>query len=276
MRLLTLNCHSLVESDYEKKVELFCRGVGRMKPHVIALQEVNQTIEACPFYNPSTADGPPPFTQGRHYCGYPLRYDNHILRVRELLKKQGLNYNFVWRGMKEGYGRYEEGLGLLTRDEICEVDFVPITPPRNDWKMRYALGVRTGDKWFYSVHTGRWDDNDEPFWAQIERLREMVRGKSAIIMGDFNCPDKSEGYKILRGTGWQDIWGTAPIRCGCATAKGDIDGWGDGEKMMRIDYIFSTVPVEVKECRVVFSKHDYGVVSDHRGVYSEFSIPSRE
>lgn len=254
MRLLTLNCHSLVESDYEKKVELFCRGVGRMKPHIIALQEVNQTIDACPVEERSR---------------YSLRADNHILRVRELLKKQGLNYNFVWRGMKEGYGRYEEGLGILALQEIDEVDFVPLTRLRDDWKMRYALGVRTGNRWFYSVHTGRWDDNDEPFWTQIERLREVVRGKPAIIMGDFNCPDKSEGYKILRRTGWQDIWGTAPIRCGCATAKGDIDGWGDGEKMMRIDYMFSTVPIEVRECRVVFTKHDYGAVSDHNGVFAQ-------
>lgn len=260
MRLLTLNTHSLIEDDYEKKVELFCRGVGKMKPHIIAMQEVNQSIGACPL------------EEGKKY---PLRADNHILRARELLKKQGLKYNYIWRGMKESYGMYEEGLGLLTLEEINEVDFAPLTPMRDDWKMRYALGVKTGDMWFYSVHTGRWDDKDVPFWGQIEKLREMVRGKRAIIMGDFNCPDKSEGYKILAQTGWQDIWGTSPIRCGCATARANIDGWGDGEKMMRIDYIFSTVPMDVSECRVVFTKQDYGIVSDHRGIYSQFSIPSR-
>lgn len=273
MRILTLNTHSLVEEDYEKKIELFSRGVRRMKPRVIALQEVNQSNGAptvaqcgvrsveCGINNPS------------ELCGYPLRADNHILRVRELLKKQGLNYNFVWRGMKEAYGMYEEGLGVLTRDEICDTHFVPLTPFRDDWKMRYALGVKVDDMWFYSVHTGRWDDSDEPFWGQIEKLREVVRGKSAIIMGDFNCPDKSDGYKILKATNWQDIWGTAPIRCGCATAKGDIDGWDRGEKLMRIDYIFSTFPVDVKEARVVFTKNDYGVVSDHYGLYGEFTIP---
>ncbi len=260
MRLLTLNTHSLVEDNYEKKAELFCRGVGRMKPHAIALQEVNQRIGACPLEE-----------RGK----FPLRYDNHILRVREMLKKQGLNYNYIWRGMKESYEMYEEGLGLLVRDEVSEVDFVPLTAPRDDWKMRYALGAKVKGMWFYSVHTGRWDDYDAPFWGQIEKLREAVRDRSAIIMGDFNCPDKSEGYKILRATGWQDIWGTAPIRCGCATASAVIDGWGEGEKMMRIDYIFSTTPVNVKECRVVFTKHDFGVVSDHRGVYAELEIPSR-
>ncbi len=261
MRLLTLNTHSLVEDDYEKKVELFCRGVGKMKPHVIAMQEVNQRIGACAL------------EEGKKY---PLRYDNHILRVREMLKKQGHDYNYVWRGMKESYGMYEEGLGLLFRKEVREIDFVPITPLRNDWKMRYALGARVGELWFYSVHTGRWDDYDAPFWGQIEKLREAVRGKNAVIMGDFNCPDKSHGYKILKATGWQDIWGTAPIRCGCATAKANIDGWDEGEKMMRIDYIFANFPVEVKESRVVFTKHDFGVVSDHRGVYAELVIPHRE
>ncbi len=262
MRLLTLNCHSLIEKNYEKKVEQFSRGVERMKPDIIALQEVNQS-------NGSTTVAMDNGQWTIDNYKYRLRADNHILRVWELLKKQGLNYNFVWRGMKESYGKYEEGLGILALKEIDEVDFVPVTPPRNDWKMRYALGVRTGDMWYYSVHTGRWDDKEVSFEGQIERLCDTVQGKGAIIMGDFNCPDKCEGYNILKATGWQDIWGTAPVRSGCATARADIDGWDDGEKFMRIDYMFSNFPIDVSECRVVFTKEDYGVVSDHRGVFAE-------
>ena len=150
MRLLTLNSHSLIEDNYEDKLNKFCCGVGQLMPHVIALQEVNQSIGGD--------------------CA-----DNHILRVYEILKKRGINYHYVWRGMKESYGMYEEGLGILARDEISDVDFVPLTEPRNDWKMRYTLGVKVKDLWFYSVHTGRWDDSDEPFWGQIEKLREAVR-----------------------------------------------------------------------------------------------------
>ncbi len=256
MKLLTLNTHSLIEKDYERKVELFCRGVEKLRPDVIALQEVNQTISACPL---------------EEGVRYPLRADNHILRVREMLKKQGFNYNYIWRGMKCGYGMYEEGLGVLALGEITDYDFEPLMPLRDDWKMRYALGVKVGDVWYYCVHTGRWDDGDVPFKGQIERILEITKNKKAIIMGDFNCPDKSEGYEILKATGWQDIWGTAPIRCGCATAKADIDGWDGGEKLMRIDYMFANFSVEVSECRVVFTKNDYGKVSDHYGVYAKAS-----
>lgn len=251
MRILTLNTHSLIEPDYERKLEKFVRGVGEMKPHVIALQEVNQSKSAC-------------IVNGE----FRVRCDNHILRVREMLKKRGIDYSYVWRGMKESYGMFEEGLGVLVEGNIDDVDFVALTPPRNDWKMRYALGVRTGETWFYSVHTGRWDDNEVSFMSQIEKLQMAVAGKNAIIMGDFNCPDRCTGYKVLEETMWQDIWATSPVRCGCATAKSSIDGWSEGEEMMRIDYIFANFAVDVSECRVVFTKQDYGVVSDHFGVYA--------
>ena len=44
MRLLTLNTHSLVEENYPQKLHDFSAAVLRLKPDVIALQEVNQPI----------------------------------------------------------------------------------------------------------------------------------------------------------------------------------------------------------------------------------------
>lgn len=254
MKLLTLNTHSLIEPDYEKKVELFSYGVQELAPDVIALQEVNQTKFSCVKEEGGI---------------YPVRADNHILRVMEILKKRGLDYNYIWRGMKEGYGKYQEGLAVLAKDEISDFEFVPIMPKRDDWKMRYILGAKAGDVWYYSAHTGRWDDTEVPFGGQIAEIIRITNGKRAVIMGDFNCPDRCEGYRVLEKTGWQDLWGTARVRCGSATACTDIDGWDGGGKVMRIDYIFSNFPLEVRECRVVYHKDDYGEVSDHRGVYAE-------
>ena len=43
IKLLTLNTHSLVERDYNKKLHAFTETVMEIMPDVIALQEVNQT-----------------------------------------------------------------------------------------------------------------------------------------------------------------------------------------------------------------------------------------
>ncbi len=254
MKLLTLNTHSLIEPMYEAKLEKFCLGVGKMDPDVIALQEVNQTATAPVI---------------KEEGNYPLRADNHVLHVVEMLGRKGHQYSFVWQGIKEGYGKFQEGLAILSKNKITNWELTPITPQRSDWKMRYILGVETDGIWYYSIHTGRWDDCEVSFSEQIRKICDITKNRHAIIMGDFNCPDKSKGFEILKNTGWQDLWGTSPVRCGCATAEENIDGWGNGNKLMRIDYIFSNFPVSVKECRVVFTPQDYGVVSDHRGVFSE-------
>ena len=48
MKILTLNTHSHLEPDYEKKLSEFVKAVCEIKPDIIALQEVNQSIESEP------------------------------------------------------------------------------------------------------------------------------------------------------------------------------------------------------------------------------------
>ena len=48
MKLITLNTHSLEEEHYEEKLEQFVEEICREMPHVIALQEVNQTRTKAP------------------------------------------------------------------------------------------------------------------------------------------------------------------------------------------------------------------------------------
>ena len=48
MKLLTLNCHSLLSPAYSRDCENFVREVLRLRPDLIALQEVNQTRAAPP------------------------------------------------------------------------------------------------------------------------------------------------------------------------------------------------------------------------------------
>ena len=46
MKLLSINTHSLIEENYEKKVKIFVEAVARIKPDIICMQEVNQTNTA--------------------------------------------------------------------------------------------------------------------------------------------------------------------------------------------------------------------------------------
>ncbi len=46
MKLLTLNTHSLQEENYLQKLEQFVQTICQEKPDVVALQEVNQSVNA--------------------------------------------------------------------------------------------------------------------------------------------------------------------------------------------------------------------------------------
>lgn len=43
MKLLTINTHSLIEKNYESKLNLFADAISHHHPDIIAMQEVNQT-----------------------------------------------------------------------------------------------------------------------------------------------------------------------------------------------------------------------------------------
>ena len=45
MKLITLNTHSIVEPDYEEKLYSFSGVVLEERPEILALQEVNQTVQ---------------------------------------------------------------------------------------------------------------------------------------------------------------------------------------------------------------------------------------
>ena len=77
MKLLTLNTHSLEETDYESKLLAFAGGIWKEQPDIIALQEVNQTQTSSPVD-----------LQTLKQCGYVpcmpcengIRQDNHGFR----------------------------------------------------------------------------------------------------------------------------------------------------------------------------------------------------
>lgn len=280
MKLITLNCHSLEEPDYEEKLSLFCAAIRKERPHIIALQEVNQTRTA-PVADPSrlalsgyiSCTGRFPDEE----AAVPVLADNHALRAAELLAHMG--YSWTWVPAKVGYDRYDEGLALFTCFPVLDTYQFLITDIQDyhNWKTRKALGIRvstpTGPQQFFSLHMGWWNDEEEPFIRQWERLTSRLSElppDPVWLMGDFNSqahiPD--EGYTLISRQGWTDTYQAAVCRDSGITVAHTIDGWRDGEEVagMRIDYIFTNSPARIQSSRVIFNGAPYPVVSDHFGI----------
>lgn len=218
--------------------------------------------------------------------GYVVREDNHALRIAQGLLEAGVSCSWYWEPVKIGYGRYDEGMALFCLGHtILEADSFFLSGCReyDNWKTRKAIGVRMsgcGD-WFYTVHMGWWQDEEEPFAAQWQRLEHQLilkkREARIWIMGDFNSPAglAGQGYDCVRSSGWNDTYGMAWECDSGATVEGLIDGWESRSEHtvpglgMRIDYIWCSAVVPVRSSKVIFNGENGPKISDHYGVLAE-------
>lgn len=279
MKLLTLNTHSLQEDQYAKKLKLFADTILQIQPDIIAMQEVNQSIHAKP--------APDDLLRGYSPCpgeAVTVREDNHAAQAAKLLRAGGLSYSWTWISAKIGYGKYDEGMALFCLNHkitAVESTFISSCQDYQYWKTRKVLGIRTdacGD-WFYTVHMGWWQDEEEPFAAQWERFDTHLEKKkedasNIWLMGDFNSPSqfRGQGYDQITNSGWHDTYQLAEKQDSGITVKGCIDGWrslSESETMpegMRMDHIWCSHIIPVQSSTVIFNGENGPEVSDHFGV----------
>lgn len=269
IKLMTLNTHSHIEDNYQEKLHVFAEAVLAEMPDIIAMQEVNQSSDG-EIISSSAMDG-------YISSGGVIKTDNHALNAVNLISEAGVNYNWTYLPIKNGYGCFDEGLAVLSRTPIDETESftVSFTDSYSDWKTRKILGIRTMDEWFYSVHLGWWDDEADPFEKQWKRLNGIVsKRKRAWLMGDFNNPAqiRNEGYDLIKESGWHDSFELAQSRDSGVTVNKPIDGWhgrncpGNG---LRIDCIFTNTVRNILSSQVIFNEKNYPVVSDHYGIITE-------
>ncbi|MBQ7132734.1 MAG: endonuclease/exonuclease/phosphatase family protein [Oscillospiraceae bacterium] len=274
MKLLTLNTHSLVESDYQRKLCDFVQAVEKERPDIIALQEVNQSADG----NKASENE----LTGYFACeeNTVIRGDNHVMNAAKQLWRSGVKYNWTWLKIKKGYGKYEEGIALMSTGAIIEARVIGVSTIDDycNWKTRKLLGVRTkntGDNWFFSVHYGWWNDKEEPFDIQWKKTLANLPSSSKIwLMGDFNNPAqvRGEGYDMIKESMWYDCYEAALLKDDGITATKKIDGWKESMQAcdsMRIDQIWHNKKTDISECKVIFNGKNYPVVSDHYGVWVE-------
>lgn len=272
MKLLTLNAHSLQGENPSRNLEQFVQTVLELRPDLIALQEVNQLRTAAPM----DAAGREGYTPAPGHI--PLRRGNYAGEAARLLHAAGIPCWWTWLPVKLGYGKYDEGLAVLSLSRpIAETDVLLVSAKDDyaDWRTRKLLGIRleNGPDWFYSVHLGWWGDED-PFrdqWARLETGLAEKRGP-VWLLGDFNAPAhiRGQSFDLIQSSGWRDTYQLAKTRDGGLTVQGAIDGWRDqGQEGMRIDYIWRNEPLPVARSQVVFNGTEGPVVSDHFGVLVE-------
>lgn len=219
MKILSMNVHSLIETEEEKKLLQFADMVAAEQPDLIGLQEVSQTRSApaagslagVPEGLEETDDRAGVHGQGRperepegqelralegytacgerkgeHRSPVLLRRDNYALRLAARLRELKTPYYWTWIPVKLGYGKYDEGLALFSRTPILDTDrfFISRSQDYANWKTREILGIRTQPEgyapvWAYTVHMGWWDDEEEPFKTQWEQVEKGLKAGRA-------------------------------------------------------------------------------------------------
>ncbi|GEK91082.1 endonuclease/exonuclease/phosphatase family protein [Alkalibacterium kapii] len=274
MNVLTLNTHAWMEDEPFDKIEKIIDRIAAESYVFIALQEINQSIDAETVENQAfikpVGDDP----------GVSIKADNFALLIVEGLKERGLNYYWSWTANHVGYDTYDEGVGILSKAPFTAESL--LVSDCQDYSHHYtrrvlkATAELDGDSWsVLSCHYSWWKDEEgrELFrkeWNRTKKLLKDEKQTSLLVMGDFNneASIDREGYDHICVTTpfLSDAYTQAQEKIGEATVVSAIDGWDQHPNEKRIDYIFTDNRKKVDRYRVVFDGHNGPVVSDHFGI----------
>lgn len=291
LTVLTLNLHtyqeirseSVAESElddesareriasYAALFDRIAHGINELDPDIVCFQEVGE-------WSRGNTQNPDAVQFGAS--------DSNM--VHQILRRLNEHYFYTMDWSHYGYGVWFEGSAILSKQALIETGSRFISNPDNNryysWKSRNVPMARLdvpgiGSVNVFSVHTGWWDDEEEPFQNQYRNLLAWAgeiaapRG-TTILCGDFNVPAGSMMQEFMtNGTGYSDQYALAnPDSSLDITIAGAIDGWEDNDSGQRVDYVLMNddSPLRVDEARIVFTEEVYGTVSDHAGVYARF------
>ncbi|WP_211746652.1 endonuclease/exonuclease/phosphatase family protein [Paenibacillus sp. Marseille-Q4541] len=272
MKILTLNTHAWIEENQLVKIEQLAQFINEHDFDVIALQEVNQSMqeEALPASELTY------FHEAEE--GTVVKADNYAYVLRKQLHTE---YYWTYIKVHVGFEKYDEGLAILSKTPIQEAfgSYVSDMRDYENYRTRKLLGIKTAisgkDTWFVNGHFGWWHDEEEPFERQWQHslavLDKHVDSLPAFIMGDFNnaAHIEGEGYTHVIQSGWHDCFELAAQKDEGYTVVKAIAGWEENKQKLRIDYVFSNRQIPVKTSKVVLDGAHSPIVSDHSGVAVE-------
>lgn len=271
--VLTINLHTYQEEEQEDKFDRIAQAIAELDADVVFLQEAAQHKDA------QVVD---------EQFGVVIKQDNMArILVGKLTAQHGCVYHYFWDWAHYGWDVWEEGCAILTKHPINEAEarYITGSTKPTSWRTRKVPRINITHPCFgqlnlYSAHTGRWDDEHEPFKGQADQLLAWLKEKNdrestTLLAGDFNNVAGSVGYDYLVSQGQLDdlYFKANPSGFDDASIGGNIHGWEDvAAEGMRIDYIFmpheASQKVELILAQRIFTQKSYGRVSDHNGQYA--------
>ncbi|OED78539.1 endonuclease/exonuclease/phosphatase family protein [Vibrio crassostreae] len=267
MKLMTLNTHSWQEEKQLEKLDVVAQAIIEQGCDVVALQEVNQHQDS-------------PAVDANILTNHTVLANNYGYLLQKKLMEYGHHYKLTWDFVHQSYEVYQEGLSFLTRLPIVEHEVIDLSDSYDVsfWKHRRAVRIKVtsqqGDFNLYNCHCGWWNDSENSFEDQFDRIKATLPTELSFLLGDFNNPShiRNEGYDYVLQRGLMDCYEVAEIKDDGTTVIKNIDGWEQNSQALRIDLVLSNQPVVVKQHKVIFNHDFYPVVSDHFGVLVEVEL----
>ncbi|MBS7577823.1 MULTISPECIES: endonuclease/exonuclease/phosphatase family protein [unclassified Enterococcus] len=276
MKILTLNTHSWLEINQIAKLYQLAKEIIASNIEIIALQEVNQLIEAPIITNQSNIQS---------LSKIPIRSDNFAYLLINILEQLGSDYYGIWVDSHTGFEIYEEGVALISKKPFVDTQVITcrnqldFTNVRRRSQIGGAIYYHEEKIWFYSVHFSWWQfENEELFtseWLNFQKYGHISKNDNSIIMGDFNNDASilDEGYSLIhKHSSLYDSFHQAQTKYGEHTISKKIDGWENNNKELRIDYIFTTQPLKIKTYKILFNGQVQNTISDHYGVSIDLEV----
>lgn len=264
-KCLTLNTHSWMEVNALKKLVDLAEHIMAEKYDIICLQEINQLIEsevASELFNYQQVPGTP-----------SIHKDNFALLLVNYLRKHGHDYFWSWAYNHIGYGIYNEGVAILSKEPLKVSDvLISKADDETDFHTRRELVGKTKldgrEVTVVSLHMSWYGKGFEREWKTLEsHLLKSVDGP-LMLMGDFNNPTDLEGYQIIASSplGLQDSHKVAQFVFGDHSIMQDIDGWEGNQHAYKVDHIFTSQDFEISSSEITFEGGYAPIVSDHFGL----------
>ena len=238
MKIMTLNTHSWLGEEPQEKLKQIAQKICHEQYDVIALQEVNQTMDAKRL----TSEQLKNFSQVQEQT--PVRSDNFAYCLIQLLAEQGETYYWSWEMSHIGYAIYEEGNALLSKQPLTsQTHLVSETKEKEDYHTRKILvgqtSVKTQCITVASCHFSRWADEKSGFafeWKELSKFSASYN--TTVSIRDFNNPAEGSGYDLVAKSQLpiRDAYPIAQKKQAEATIEKE-NRWLEN-KGLRIDYIY--------------------------------------
>lgn len=268
MKWLTLNTHSWMEENMEDKMDSLVQFILSNELDGLSLQEVNQRIDA------SVDEAPLHFISSLNETS-TIKKDNYALCLVKRLAELGETYYWSWTYSHVGYDIYEEGVAILSKKPlqpyailVSSVD--EITDVKRRMLLCAKLKISGKEVLITSSHYSWWThEKNQGFqleWFLSTQFLDTVSCPK-LLFGDFNGPDTVEGetYDLVTESFLDASKGAKKV-VGYHTIPEKIDGWQQSTEKLRIDYVFTSVPLQVRTYEVVFDGNLSACVSDHYGI----------